>query len=94
MDRHLIVRHFMTACLTYGIFTTIRSQTLYDADFKQYGVLNRGSKEVSTQSLLDEIESLLKKKTADLQKLVNKEDAYNDLMTMYSHGHIPNGRKF
>lgn len=56
-------------------------------------MLNRESKEVSVHSLLGETEALLKKKTTDLQKLVDKEDAYNDLMMMYSQGQIPNGEK-
>lgn len=56
-------------------------------------MLNRESKEVSVHSLLGETEALLKKKTTDLQKLVDKEDAYNDLMMMYSQGKNPNGKK-
>lgn len=56
-------------------------------------MLNRESKEVSGHSLLGETEALLKKKTTDLQKLVDKADAYNDLMMMYSQGQIPNGQK-
>lgn len=73
---------------------SIRAQILYETDYQQYSMLNRESKEVSVYSLLGETEALLKKKTTDLQKLVDiKEDAYNDLMMMYSQGQIPNGEK-
>lgn len=79
--------------LTVLFFTSIRAQILYETDYQQYSMLNRESKEVSVHSLLGETEALLKKKTTDLQKLVDKEDAYNDLMMMYSQGQIPNGEK-
>lgn len=77
--------------LTVVFLTSIRAQILYETDYQQYSSLNRESKEVSVQSLLGETEALLKKMTSDLQKLVDKEDAYNDLMMMYSQGQIPNG---
>lgn len=81
--------------LTVLFLASIRAQILYDeTDYQQYSMLNRESKEVSVYSLLGETEALLKKKTTDLQKLVDiKEDAYNDLMMMYSQGQIPNGEK-
>lgn len=79
--------------LTVVFLTSIRAQILYETDYQQYSMLNRESKEVSVHSLLGETEALLKKKTTDLQKLVDKEDAYNDLMMMYSQGQIPNGEK-
>lgn len=44
------------------------------------------SKEVTVQSLLDETEALLKKKTSNLQDCVDKEDAYNNLLMLYSQG--------
>lgn len=77
--------------LTVLFLASIRAQILYETDYQQYSMLNRESKEVSVYSLLGETEALLKKKTTDLQKLVDiKEDAYNDLMMMYSQGQIPN----
>lgn len=80
--------------LTVLFLASIRAQILYETDYQQYSMLNRESKEVSVYSLLGETEALLKKKTTDLQKLVDiKEDAYNDLMMMYSQGQIPNGEK-
>lgn len=79
--------------LTVLFLASIRAQILYETDYQQYSMLNRESKEVSVHSLLGETEALLKKKTTDLQKLVDKEDAYNDLMMMYSQGQIPNGEK-
>lgn len=78
--------------LTMVFLTSFRAQILYETDYQQYSNLNREGKEVSVQSLLGETEALLKKETSDLQKLVDiKEDAYNDLMMMYSQGKIPNG---
>ncbi|XP_052680449.1 uncharacterized protein LOC128161247 [Crassostrea angulata] len=71
--------------------TSFRAQMLYETDYQQYSNLNREGKEVSVQSLLGETEARLKKETSDLQKLVDiKEDAYNQLMMMYSQGKIPN----
>lgn len=76
--------------LTMVFLTSIRAQILYETDYQQYSNLNREGKEVSLQSLLGESEALLKKKTSDLLNLVDiKEDAYNDLMMMYSQGKIP-----
>lgn len=70
--------------------TSFRAQSLYETDYQQYSNLNREGKEVSVQSLLGETEALLKKKTSDLQKLVDiKEDAYNELITMHSQGQFP-----
>lgn len=75
--------------------TSFRAQSLYETDYQQYSNLNREGKEVSVQSLLGETEALLKKKTSDLQKLVDiKEDAYNELITMHSQGQFPDGKKF
>lgn len=80
--------------LTMVFLTSFRAQILYETDYQQYSNLNREGKEVSVQSLLGETEALLKKETSDLQKLVDiKEDAYNDLMMIYSQGKIPNGKK-
>lgn len=80
--------------LTMVFLTSIRAQILYETDYQQYSNLNREGKEVYLQSLLDETEALLKKKTSDLQNLVDiKEEAYNDLMMMYSQGKFPNGEK-
>lgn len=80
--------------LTMVFLTSFRAQVLYETDYQQYSNLNREGKEVSVQSLLGETEARLKKETSDLQKLVDiKEDAYNDLMMMYSQGKIPNGKK-
>lgn len=80
--------------LTVLFLASIRAQILYETDYQQYSMLNRESKEASVYSLLGETEALLKKKATDLQKLVDiKEDAYNDLMMMYSQGQIPNGEK-
>lgn len=74
------LRHFITACLTSILVlgTSIYSQKLYDTDYRQYNILNRESKEVTVQSLLDETEAILKKKTSNLQDCINKEDEYNN----------------
>lgn len=76
--------------LTVVFLTSIRAQILYDTDYQQYSSLNRESKEVSVQSLVSETEALLKKKTSDLQELVEK---YDELLMMYSQEQIPNGEK-
>lgn len=80
MTRQKKLRHFITACLTSILVlgTSIYSQKLYDTDYRQYTILNRESKEVTVQSLLDETEALLKKKTSNLQDCINKEDEYNN----------------
>lgn len=59
-------------------------QILYEIDYQQYFMLNRESKEVFVYFLFGEIEVFFKKKIIDLQKFVDKEDVYNDLMMMYS----------
>lgn len=75
---------------TVVFLTNIRAQILYETDYQQYSVLNRESKEVSVQSLVSETEALLKKKTSDLQKLVEK---YDELLMIHSQEQIPNGEK-
>lgn len=72
---------------TVVFLTNIRAQILYETDYQQYSVLNRESKEVSVQSLVGETEALLKKKTSDLQKLVEK---YDELLMIHSQEQIPN----
>lgn len=80
--------------LAMVFLTSFRAQILYETDYQQYSNLNKEGKEVSVQSLLGETEALLKKETSDLQKLVDiKEDAYNQLMMMYSQGKNPNAKK-
>lgn len=75
---------------TVVFLTNIRAQILYETDYQQYSVLNRESMEVSVQSLVGETEALLKKKTSDLQKLVEK---YDELLMIHSQEQIPNGEK-
>lgn len=78
------LRHFITACLMLVLGTSIYSQKLYENDYRQYSILKKESKEVTVQSLLDETEALLKKKTSNLQDCVDKEDAYNNLLMLHS----------
>lgn len=80
------LRHFITACLMLVLGTSIYSQKLYENDYRQYSILKKESKEVTVQSLLDETEALLKKKTSNLQDCVDKEDAYNNLLMLHSQG--------
>lgn len=69
---------FKTTCLTFSLvfLTCIFCQTLYETDYQQNNILNRESKDVSLQCLLDETEALLKKKTSDLQNCIAMIDAY------------------
>lgn len=94
MNRLMNALPTMIYFITVVFLTSIRAQILYETDYQQYSLLNRKSKEVSVQYLLSETETLFKKKTSDLQKLVDiKEEAYNDLLMIYSQGKIPNGEK-
>lgn len=91
MNRLMNALPTMIYFITVVFLTSIRAQILYETDYQQYSLLNRKSKEVSVQYLLSETETLFKKKTSDLQKLVDiKEEAYNDLLMIYSQGKIPN----
>lgn len=69
---------FKTTCLTFSLvfLTCIFCQTLYETEYQQNNILNRESKDVSLQCLLDETEALLKKKTSDLQNCIAMIDAY------------------
>lgn len=71
---------FKTTCLTFSLvfLTCIFCQTLYETDYQQNNILNRESKDVSLQCLLDETEALLKKKTSDLQNCIAMMDAYKE----------------
>ncbi|XP_052676614.1 fucolectin-like [Crassostrea angulata] len=71
---------FKTTCLTFSLvfLTCIFCQRLYKTDYQQNNILNRESKDVSLQCLLDETEALLKKKTSDLQNCIDKMDAHNE----------------
>lgn len=71
---------FKTTCLTISLvlLTCIFCQRLYKTDYQQNNILNRESKDVSLQCLLDETEALLKKKTSDLQNCIDKMDAHNE----------------
>lgn len=68
------------------------SQKLFETDYQQYNILNRESKEVLVNHLLDETEAHLKEKTSHLQDCVDKEDAYNNLLMLYSQEQFPNGK--
>nr|XP_034307097.1 fucolectin [Crassostrea gigas] len=80
MSRLMNTLQIKTTCLTFSLvfLTCIFSQTLYESDYQQNNILNRESKDVSLQSLLDETEALLKKKTSDLQNCNAMMDAYNE----------------
>lgn len=82
MNRLMNTLQFKTACLTMVFLSCIFSQTLYESDYQQYTILNRESKDVSLQSLLDETEALLKEKTSYLQKCMDMKDSYNDSLIM------------
>lgn len=80
MSRLMNTLQFKTTCLTFSLvfLTCIFCQTLYESDYQQNNILNRESKDVSLQCLLDETEALLKKKTSDLQNCIAMMDAYNE----------------
>lgn len=92
MTRQMKLRQFVTACLILVLWTGINSQKLYEADYQQYNILNRESEEVFVNHLLDETVALLKEKTSNLQDCVDKEDAYNNLLMLYSREQFPNGK--
>lgn len=79
---------FKTVCFTLVFFTCIFSQTLYETDYQLYSENN----DESVQTSLDETEAFLKKKTSDLQKCIDKKDAYNNLPTMNNQDQTPNGK--
>lgn len=72
------------------LWTGIYSQKLYETDYQQYNILNRESREVFVNHLLDEAEALLKEKTSNLHDCVDKQDAYNNLLMLYSREQFPN----
>lgn len=80
---------FKTICLTMVFLTCILSQTLYENDYQQYTILNRESKEVSVQSLLDKTEALLKEKTLNFQKCIEMKDSYNDSLILNNQEQTP-----
>lgn len=80
---------FKTICLTMVFLTCILSQTLYENDYQQYTILNRESKEVSVQSLLDKTEALLKEKTFNFQKCIEMKDSYNDSLILNNQEQTP-----
>lgn len=92
MNMQMKLRQFVTACLNLMLWTGICSQKLYETDFQQYDILNRESKEVFVNHLLDETEALLKEKTSKLQDCVAKADAYNNLLMLYIREQFPNGK--
>lgn len=92
MNRQIKLRQFVTACLNLMLWSGICSQKLYETDYQQYNILNRESKEVFVNHLLDEAEALLKEKTSNLQDCVDKQDAYNNLLMLYSREQFPNGK--
>lgn len=90
--------NFETACFLLTIFTTICSQSLYDTNYQQHNVFNRGNSEVVFQSLLDETEDILKETMSKMQRCVDlgelRSAAYEGLLKMYSKGQFPNGKIF
>lgn len=86
------LHHCITACLMLVLGTSIYSQKLYETDYWQYNILNGKSKDVTVQFLLDETETLLKKTASNCQDCVDKEDAYNNLLMLYSQERFPNGK--
>lgn len=89
MNRLMNTLQFKTACLTLVFLSCIFSQTLYESDYQQYTILNRESKDVSLQYLLDETESLLKTKTFNLQNCIEMKDAYNDSLILNNQEQTP-----
>lgn len=80
MNRIMNTLQFKTTCLTFSLLflTCIFSQTLYETNYQQYIILNRESKDVCLQSLLDEREALLKETTSNLQNCSDIKDAFNE----------------
>lgn len=80
MNRIMNTLQFKTTCLTFSLLflTCIFSQTLYETDYQQYIILNRESKDVCLQSLLDERDALLKETTSNLQNCIDMKDAFNE----------------
>lgn len=90
--------NFETVCFLLTFFTTICSQSLYDINYQQHNVLNRGNSEDVFQSLLDETEDIFKETMSKMQRCVDLEElrsaAYEGLLKMYSKGQFPNGKIF
>lgn len=88
MKRKMKSIQFKTVCFTLVFFTCIFSQTLYETDYQLYSENN----DESVQTSLDETEAFLKKKTSDLQKCIDKKDAYNNSPTINNQDQTPNGK--
>lgn len=90
--------NFKTVCYLLTYLTSICSQSLYETNYQQHNVLNRGNREVVFQSLLDETEDLLKETMSKMQRCVDLDElrsvAYEGLLKMYSKGQFPNGKIF
>lgn len=88
--------NFKTVCFLITYLTSICSQSLYDTNYQQHSVLNRGHSEVVFQSLLNETENILKETMSKMQGCFDVEEkcsvAYEGLLKMYSKGQFPNGK--
>lgn len=73
MNRQMNSIQFKTVCLTLVFFTCIFSQTLYETNYQLYSESN----DVPVQTSLDETEALLKEKTSDLQRCIDKKGVDN-----------------
>lgn len=88
--------NFKTVCFLFTFLTSICSQSLYDTNYQQLSVLNRGNSEVVFKSLLDETENILKETMSKMQRCFDMEEirsvANEGLLKMYSKGQFPNGK--
>lgn len=83
---------FKTACFLITFLTNICCQSLYDTNYQQLNVLNRGNSGVVFQSLLDETEDTLKETMFKMQRCFDIKEmrsvAYDSLLKMYSKGQV------
>lgn len=84
--------NFKTACFLITFLTNICCQSLYDTNYQQLNVLNRGNSGVVFQSLLDETEDTLKETMFKMQRCFDIKEmrsvAYDSLLKMYSKGQV------
>lgn len=90
--------NFKTAFFLLTYLMSVCSQSLYDNNYQQHNVLNRGNREFVFQSLLDETDDILKDTMFKMQSCFDMEEkrsvAYEGLLKMYSKGQFPNGKFF
>lgn len=88
--------NFKTVCFLFTYLTSICSQSMYDTNYQQLSILNRGNSEVIFKSLLDETENILKETMSKMQRCFDMEEirsvAYEGLLKMYSKGQFSNGK--